>query len=76
MHKNPSIASLFSGAGGLDIGFDKAGFHTVWANEYDKTIAPSFQRYFPNAKFDGRSIRDIPDADLPVGITGVIVGSP
>lgn len=71
-----SVLSLFSGAGGMDIGFEKAGFKTIWANEYDKTIAPSYQKYFPNTQFDGRSIRDIPDADLPKSVTGVIGGPP
>jgi site-specific DNA-cytosine methylase len=41
------IASLFSGAGGLDLGFERAvngaAFHVVWANEYDKTITPTFR---------------------------------
>lgn len=31
--KKPIIVSLFSGAGGLDIGFKKAGFHTVFATD-------------------------------------------
>lgn len=31
--------SLFSGAGGLDVGFDRAGFHTVFANEFDHDAA-------------------------------------
>ena len=31
--KKPSVVSLFSGAGGLDIGFHKAGFHTVFATD-------------------------------------------
>lgn len=31
--KNPIVVSLFSGAGGLDIGFHKAGFHTVYASD-------------------------------------------
>ena len=71
-----SLISLFAGAGGLDIGFERAGFKTIWANEYDKTIAPSYQNYFPNVKFDGRSIRNIPDSDLPKSVTGIIGGPP
>ncbi len=74
--KQLSLISLFAGAGGMDIGFEKAGVETVWANEYDKTIAPSYQKYFPKTKFDGRSIRDIPDSDLPETVTGVIGGPP
>ena len=31
--KKPTIVSLFSGAGGLDIGFEQAGFQTVFAND-------------------------------------------
>ncbi len=31
--KKPIVVSLFSGAGGLDIGFHKAGFHTVYASD-------------------------------------------
>ena len=32
------IVTFFAGAGGLDLGFQKAGFNVVWANEYDKEI--------------------------------------
>lgn len=36
-NKKPIVVSLFSGAGGLDIGFKKAGFHTVFATDvWDK----------------------------------------
>ena len=33
------IISLFSGCGGLDLGFEQAGFQVAVANEYDKTIS-------------------------------------
>ena len=32
------LISLFSGAGGLDLGFQKAGYEIVEANEFDKSI--------------------------------------
>ena len=31
--KKPTLISLFSGAGGLDLGFKKAGFRTVFATD-------------------------------------------
>lgn len=78
--RNPNnhrgLVSLFTGAGGMDIGFDKAGFHTVWANEYDKFISPSFRQYFPHTNFDGRSILNIPNSDIPQEVSGVIGGPP
>lgn len=73
---NLTLISLFAGAGGMDIGFKKAGFKAIWANEYDKTIAQSYQNYFPKTKFDGRSILNVPNQDIPTGITGVIGGPP
>ena len=34
--KKFTAISLFCGAGGLDMGFDRAGFKTIWANDFDK----------------------------------------
>jgi len=42
-----NIISLFSGAGWLDLGFKKAGFNTIYANEYDRTIWSTFANNFP-----------------------------
>lgn len=69
------IVSLFSGAGGLDKGFEQAGFDIVWANEYDSTIWETFEYNFPNTKLDKRSVRNVPSDDIPDCI-GIIGGPP
>ena len=37
------VASLFSGIGGIDLGFQQAGFEIVWANEFDKDAAKTYR---------------------------------
>ncbi len=69
------IISLFTGAGGLDLGFKKAGFDVSWANEYDSTIWETFQYNFPQTYLDKRSIIDIPSNDIP-DADGIIGGPP
>ncbi len=69
------IASLFTGAGGLDLGFEKAGFHVVWANEYDSTIWETFEHNFPKTKLDRRSIVNVSHSDIPE-VDGIIGGPP
>jgi DNA (cytosine-5)-methyltransferase 1 len=75
MQNKMKIVSLFSGAGGLDLGFHQAGFETIFANEYDKTIWDTFEHNFPNTKLDKRSIVDLPSSDVPDSI-GIIGGPP
>lgn len=70
------IISLFSGAGGMDLGFKKAGFDVIWANEYDKTIWETYQYNHPDTYLDRRPIQDIPLKDIPDNITGIIGGPP
>lgn len=69
------IASLFSGAGGLDKGFEKAGFSTIWANEYDSQIWATYEANFPHTKLDRRSISDIKADEVPE-CDGIIGGPP
>ena len=69
------IASFFSGAGGLDLGFEKAGFEIVYANEYDKAIWETYEKNFPNTQLDRRSITDIHVEEVP-DCDGIIGGPP
>ena len=40
------VCSLFSGIGGIDLGFQQAGFDIVWANEFDKDAATTYRKNF------------------------------
>ncbi|MCQ2350707.1 MAG: DNA cytosine methyltransferase [Paludibacteraceae bacterium] len=70
------LISLFSGAGGLDKGFENAGFRTVIANEWDKKICPTFRANFPNTNLIEGDIRNINEEIFPQHITGIIGGPP
>lgn len=70
------IGSLFSGAGGLDLGFEQAGFTITWANEFDKSIWATFKQNFPDTRLDKRDICAIPSADIPNDLDGIIGGPP
>lgn len=68
-----NIISLFSGAGGLDLGFHKAGFKTIMANEFDNKICPTFKANFPDTKLIEGDIRTISAdvfCDAAIGIIG------
>jgi len=73
--KKIRIVSLFSGCGGLDKGFENAGFDVVWANEYDSKIWATFEKNFPKTKLDRRSIRLVESSEIPKA-DGVIGGPP
>ncbi|WP_432411905.1 DNA cytosine methyltransferase [Rasiella sp. SM2506] len=70
-----NIVSFFAGAGGLDLGFEKAGFNVVWANEYDKDIWETYEKNHNNTILDRRSIVNIASDEVPE-CDGIIGGPP
>ncbi len=70
------VISLFSGAGGLDLGFHRAGFTTVAANEYDSRICPTYRRNFPRVPLIEGDICRVPEEAFPEDIVGIIGGPP
>lgn len=75
---NCNIIDLFSGVGGLSLGFEKEGFKTVLANEIDSDIAKSYSKNHPNTFLINTDITklDIEQIFASYKNTDVVVGGP
>lgn len=76
-----NLVSLFSGAGGLDLGFHKSGFHTLVANEFDPKICPTFRANFPDTYLIEGDVRQVTAEEIKKltegkQIHGIIGGPP
>ena len=69
------VVSLFSGCGGLDLGFERAGFNVIWANEFDKSIHETYRLNHPNTTLNTSDIRTLTGNDIP-DCDGIIGGPP
>jgi len=77
----PKVVSLYSGAGGLDYGFEAAGFETAFANDFDHDSCETLRlnREWPVVE---RSIFDVPTDEIleiagsEVGEIDVLIGGP
>jgi len=58
------IVSLFSGAGGLDLGLIQAGHKIVWANDFDKDCLETYRRNIGN-HIIGEDICKLPSSLIP-----------
>lgn len=78
----PKVISLFSGAGGMDIGFEEAGFEIAVAVEFDSSCCDTLRKNRPNtpviegdvSKLDTVHILEI--AGLKVLEAGLVIGGP
>ena len=68
------VISLFSGCGGLDLGFESQGYKTVWANDINEWAVRTFRRHFGDIviqknieDIDPYNDKKIPDCDLILG---------
>ncbi|WP_338080790.1 DNA cytosine methyltransferase [Corallococcus exiguus] len=76
------MISLYSGAGGLDYGFEAAGFDTTVAVEFDKHCCETLRRNRPKWGVIERSIFDVPTKEilkvgkLKRGEVDLVIGGP
>lgn len=67
-----TVASFFTGVGGIDLGFESQDFRTVYANEFDEKARETFALNFPHVQLDGRDIREVSATGVPT--VDVLVG--
>ena len=61
----PRLISLFSGCGGMDTGFKKAGFNIVYANDFDTDAQAVYSLNL--GEIDGRDILTVGEDEIPDG---------
>jgi DNA (cytosine-5)-methyltransferase 1 len=82
MIKKPKYISFFSGALGLDLGLEKAGFECLAVNEIDKTCCETIKQNRPHIKIYNCDIRSLDstkilkDLSLKTNELDLIVGGP
>lgn len=59
-----NYVDLFSGAGGLSLGFEMTGFNNVFSIEYDKKIAETYKKNFPTHNLLVKDIQEITDDEI------------
>ena len=77
-----SVISLYTGAGGLDFGFEAAGLRTAAALELDPVACRAIRRNRPDWNLIERDIHDVTSdeilraAGLDIGEADVLIGGP
>ena len=76
----PTVVALFSGAGGLDLGFKQAGFRVLLASDTDPVAAKNYARNWPKVPFICKDARELSVAEILEVTKGrrpdVLIGGP
>lgn len=75
MKEKPTIVSLFSGAGGMDLGFKNAGYEILFANDFFKEAVDTYKKNVDTNIIYG-DITKIKSSDIPNNPDVIIGGFP
>jgi DNA (cytosine-5)-methyltransferase 1 len=72
MEKEFRTLDLFAGVGGIRLGFERAGFKTIFANDFDETCKETYDLNFSEPKLTIKDIwkvdiKEIPEFDILLG---------
>lgn len=78
--KKYTYIDLFSGAGGMSLGFDNAGFKNLFAIEFNKNFAETYKKNFPNHQLIVDDIKNVTEKKIHDIIkterVDVVIGGP
>lgn len=70
----PKVLSLFTGCGGLDLGFEQQGYDVIWANDFAHWACETYKKNFKGTIIEGDieeidpyTDKSIPNCDLILG---------
>ena len=73
--KKPTVVGLFSGCGGLDLGFKQAGFEILWANDFDPDSVTTYRKNIADHIHLG-DISKVSTKDIPSNFDVLLGGFP
>lgn len=76
--KTLTFIDLFSGCGGLSVGFEMAGFTSVFACDFWQPACLTFKHNFPNCPLFEGDVKEVDEKKLSrfIGKTDLVIGGP
>ena len=80
MNKEVNYIDLFSGAGGMSLGFDKAGFNNIFSIDIEPKFCETYKFNFPHHNLIQKDITELSNEEIK-SLTGnkiidVVIGGP